>query len=59
MKFQLKVLLRKIKQLVNFEGELIYDQDKPDGINRKLLDSSKLLGLGWKKFSDFDDSIKK
>ncbi len=37
-----------IKEVVGFEGELRYDTSKPDGTPRKLLDVSKLSGLGWK-----------
>ena len=41
-------LAEKIKQVVGFKGELVYDLDKPDGPPRKLLDISKLDRLGWK-----------
>ena len=37
-----------IADIVGYEGEIVYDQNMPDGTPRKLLDSSKLLSMGWK-----------
>ncbi len=36
-----------IKSVVGFEGTIKYDSSKPDGTPRKLMDVSKLSGLGW------------
>ncbi|HEY0796057.1 MAG TPA: GDP-L-fucose synthase [Acidisarcina sp.] len=33
---------------LDFKGELVFDTSKPDGTPRKLLDSSRMNGLGWK-----------
>lgn len=44
----IKQLVESIKKVVGYEGELIFDTSKPDGTPRKILDSSKLLALGWK-----------
>ena len=41
-------LAKMIKYVVGFEGELIYDPSKPDGVPRKLLDVSKISAIGWK-----------
>jgi GDP-L-fucose synthase len=35
-------------QVVGFEGEIVFDATKPDGTPRKLLDVSRLAGLGWR-----------
>jgi GDP-L-fucose synthase len=43
--FELALL---IKRIVGFEGNLVFDKSKPDGTPRKLMDVSKLHGLGWK-----------
>jgi len=37
-----------IKKVVGYGGNIIYDSTKPDGTPRKLMDVSKLSGLGWK-----------
>jgi GDP-L-fucose synthase len=40
-------LARTIREVVGFEGELVFDRSKPDGAPRKLLDVSRLNALGW------------
>jgi GDP-L-fucose synthase len=37
-----------IGKIVGYQGEIIFDTSKPDGAPRKLMDSSCLIGLGWK-----------
>lgn len=37
-----------IKEVVGFEGKIVQDLTKPDGTPRKLMDVSRLSGLGWK-----------
>lgn len=44
----IKELALLIKQVVGFEGELVFDATKPDGTPRKLMDVSKLNQQGWK-----------
>ena len=36
-----------IKDIVGFEGDIVFDRSKPDGTSRKLLDVGKLRSLGW------------
>jgi GDP-L-fucose synthase len=43
----IKELAQTIKEVIEFRGELVFDQTKPDGTPRKLLDISKLKNLGW------------
>ena len=41
-------LARMIGDVVGFTGQFVYDNSKPDGTPRKLLDISKLTALGWR-----------
>ena len=40
-------LATEIKDVVGYEGAIIYDHTKPDGTPRKLMDVNKLSNLGW------------
>ena len=44
----IRELVELICEVVGFDGELVFDATKPDGTPRKLLDTTKLTGLGWK-----------
>jgi GDP-L-fucose synthase len=44
----IKELALLIKDVIGYEGELEFDSSKPDGTPRKLMDVSKLHGLGFK-----------
>ena len=54
----IKDLAFLIKDLINFEGELIFDKSKPDGNPRKLLDSTYLNSLGWEAKTNLRDGLK-
>jgi GDP-L-fucose synthase len=43
----IRELAETMKQVVGFEGEIVFDTSKPDGTPRKLMDVSRLTGLGW------------
>ena len=47
MEVSIKELSKKIADIVNFKGEIIWDTSKPDGVYRKVLDVSRLQSLGW------------
>ena len=44
----IRELAELIREVVGYEGEIEFDTSMPDGTPRKLLDVSKLTGLGWK-----------
>ena len=44
----IKELALAVKEVVGFDGEIVFDHAKPDGTLRKLLDVSLLSELGWK-----------
>jgi GDP-L-fucose synthase len=41
-------LNRLVNEIVGFTGDIVHDLDKPDGTPRKLLDTARLTGLGWR-----------
>ncbi len=43
----IRELAETVADVVGFSGELIFDESKPDGTPRKLLDCSRLNSLGW------------
>lgn len=47
-----------VSRIVGYEGEIVHDLSKPDGTPRKLMDVSKLHGLGWKHAIDLESGIK-
>lgn len=44
---KIKELAHYVSAIVGFKGEIKFDHSKPDGTPRKLLDVSKINGLGW------------
>lgn len=44
----IKKLARLLKKIVGFKGKIIYETQKPDGMPRRILDSSKIFALGWR-----------
>ncbi len=54
----IKDLALLIGDTIGFEGEIEFDSTKPDGTPRKVLDVTKLHGLGWKHKTDLKDGIK-
>jgi GDP-L-fucose synthase len=54
----IKALAEMVREIVGFEGEIIWDDSMPDGTPRKLLDVSKLHDIGWKEKVSLRDGIK-
>ena len=55
----IKQLAEKVVATVGFEGQLCWDQDKPNGTPRKLIDVSKLHRLGWHHKVEIDGGVRK
>ena len=53
----IKELAETIKSEVGYEGEIVWNTEKPDGTPRKLMDVSKLNALGWKHSIELKDGI--
>jgi GDP-L-fucose synthase len=53
----IKELAYLIKDIIGYEGEVVFNTSKPDGTPRKLMDVSKLNGFGWKASIPLKDGI--
>jgi GDP-L-fucose synthase len=53
----IREVAEKVAAVVGFTGELRQDTSKPDGTPRKLLDVSRLHGLGWKDTIGLDEGL--
>lgn len=54
----IKELAETIRDTVGYQGEIVWNSEKPDGTPRKLMDVSKLHSLGWKHTIDLKEGIK-
>ncbi len=55
----IKQLSELIVQTVGFTGTVVWDESKPDGTPRKLIDVSKLHSLGWTHKVEIDQGVQK
>jgi GDP-L-fucose synthase len=53
----IKELAELVASVVGFDGTLNWDTTKPDGTPRKLLDVSRLRGMGWEPTVAFSDGL--
>lgn len=54
----IKELAETIQRIVGYKGSIEWDSTKPDGTPRKLLDVSKLHGLGWKHSLTLEEGLR-
>ena len=54
----IKELAAIVVNTVGFDGEVLFDSNKPDGTMRKLIDVSKLHSLGWYHKVEIDEGVK-
>lgn len=54
----IKALASLIAQIVGYQGQIVFDDSKPDGTPRKLLDSCLLANLGWQAEIPLEKGIK-
>ena len=53
----IKELAEMIANITSFRGDIIWNEEKPDGTFRKLLNVSKLDELGWKSKISLDEGL--
>ena len=54
----IRELATTIASAVGYEGELVFDAEKPDGAPRKLLDVSRLSAMGWRSTTSLLDGLR-
>ncbi|WP_062055042.1 GDP-L-fucose synthase family protein [Aquimarina longa] len=54
----IKNLAILVKDIVGFDGDLVFNENKPDGTMKKLTDVSKLNNLGWKHSVNLEEGVK-
>lgn len=55
----IRELAEAVCETVGFSGRLVFDASKPDGMPRKLLDSSRLLATGWRPTVTLRDGLRR
>jgi len=55
----IKELALMIKEITEFDGELVFDETKPNGMPNKLLDVTKMNALGWRPKIDLKKGLEK
>ena len=53
----IKELAEIMKEVVGFEGKISFDNTKPDGSPRKLIDVSRLSKMGWKNRTSLREGL--
>ena len=55
---KISALAEKIASALDYNGEIVWDINKPDGTPKKQLDISRISKLGWKPKINLDEGIK-
>ena len=55
----IKELAVMLKELIGYEGELVFDATKPDGMPKKLLDVDRLHTTGWRHSIQLEDGLQR
>ena len=55
--YTIKELATLVKKITGYEGAIIFDDSKPDGTPRKLLNVDKITKLGWKSVIDLEEGL--
>jgi GDP-L-fucose synthase len=55
----IREMVEIMKKVVGYKGKLVFDNTKPDGAARKLIDISRLSSLGWEYSVDLKEGLEK
>jgi GDP-L-fucose synthase len=53
----IKELTETVAEIIGFQGNIVWDDSKPDGAPRKLMDSARISGLGWRPKFGLKDGL--
>lgn len=53
----IRELVEQVAEVIGYKGRIIWDSSKPDGTPRKLLDTSRINGLGWEPAIPLKDGL--
>lgn len=56
--FTVAQIAEMVKNTVGYEGEIVFNPDKPEGMYRKIVDSTNINKLGWKPAIKIEDGLK-
>jgi GDP-L-fucose synthase len=54
----IRELAETTQRIVGFKGKIVWDRSMPDGAPKKLMDSGRLFGLGWRPKVDLENGIR-
>ncbi len=55
----IRELAELVREIVGYEGEIVFDTGKPDGTPRKLLDISRMDALGWQAGTSLREGVER
>lgn len=55
----IRELAELVREIVGYQGEIVFDADKPDGTPRKLLDITRMDALGWQAKTTLREGIER
>ena len=55
----IKQAVETVCEIVGYQGNVVWDDSKPDGTPRKVMDSSRILKMGWKPNVKLLDGLEK
>ena len=55
--YTIRELAELVAKVISYEGEIVFDETKPDGTVRKLMDVSRLARLGWKAKINLEEGL--
>lgn len=58
IEYRISELAKIICEVVGYEGKVVNDTSKPDGVPKKLIDSTKIFEMGWHPETDFRSGIR-